>query len=77
MIVEVFGNHGLAALIHVNVAHRLFARLMQLRQRLYRRAAVALGPQCKPPISLASIDIVAHVHRGAPRELCECGAYRK
>jgi len=49
VIVELIGNHRLRALVDVNMSHRLFARLVQLPQRLDCRAGIGLCLQLKRP----------------------------
>lgn len=76
MVVELLGDNGLPATIDVNVPHRLLARLVQLRQRLQGRTAVALRLHGQPSVALGSIDIFAHVDRSPPRQFGKHGIER-
>ena len=71
MVVEVISNDGLTAFIHVNVAHRLLPRLVQLRQGLDRCPTIALCLKRQAPVAFSGVDIFAHVAGRAPGELRE------
>ena len=51
MMVELIGNDGLPALIYMHMPHRLFARLVQLGQRLKCGAGIGLSLESQPALS--------------------------
>ena len=66
VVVELIGNDGLAAFIHVYMPHRLFARLVQLRQFGQCCAAPCLRFERQPHEYLHGLGILAHVVGSAP-----------
>ena len=68
MVVELFGNDGLPALVYMHMPHGLLARLVQLGQRLQRGAAITLSLERQPPIAFGGIDVVTHVHGATARQ---------
>ena len=63
MMVELIGNDGLPALIHMHMAHGLLARLVQLGQRLQSCPAVALSLERQPHVAFRCIHVLGHVHQ--------------
>lgn len=61
-MVELIGNDGLPAFIHMHMANGLLARLVQLRQSLQRRPALGLSLQGNARICLSRSKILAQSH---------------
>ena len=59
---HVFGNNGLSAsIIDMHVPHRLFARLVQPRQRFQCRSTSRLSLKSKAHVAVGGIWKLAHV----------------
>ena len=66
VIVELIGNDSLPAFVDMNVAHRLFARLVQIRQRLQSGPAARLSLERNTHENLHGLGIFAHIAGSAP-----------
>lgn len=56
VMVELIGDHSLPAVADVDVLDGLFARLVELGQRLEGSAGIGLGLQRQPATALGRVD---------------------
>ena len=70
------GHDCLTTVIDVNVADGLLAGLVELRQCLKSRAAVALSLERQPPVGFGSANLFAEVESSPPRQFSEHAVQR-